>query len=484
MASRGEQLGSRIMSFGKVKSKIQSETEKATFNDVAGVDEAKEELKEVIEFLKDPKKFQRLGGKIPKGVLLIGPPGCGKTLIARAVAGEAGVPFFSISGSDFVEMFVGVGASRVRDLFEQGRKAGKIEGKGAIIFIDEIDAVGRLRFSGIGGGNDEREQTLNQLLVEMDGFDAQQGLILIAATNRPDTLDPALMRPGRFDRTIIVNLPDIRGREEILKVHTRKIKLAATVDLKSVASQTPGFSGADLANLCNEAALMAARNNKEAVEEIDLDKSVERVLMGPEKKSHIISKKEKEITALHESGHALLSLLLPEVNPLKKVSIIPRGLSGGYTFTPPLEDRHYWTKKELIAEITMMLGGRASEEINLNEVTTGAQNDLEVATSMARRMVTQFGMSDKVGNLTLGRREGLVFLGRDLMEERNYSEQTARIIDEEVKKITDDAYDKALNLLRSSKDKLRLLSDSLLEKEVLSGEEVKQILGIQKSDLV
>ncbi len=483
MAARGEQLGSRIMSFGKVKSKIQSENEKATFNDVAGVDEAKEELKEVIEFLKDPKKFQRLGGKIPKGVLLIGPPGCGKTLIARAVAGEAGVPFFSISGSNFVEMFVGVGASRVRDLFEQGRKAGKIEGKGAIIFIDEIDAVGRLRFSGIGGGNDEREQTLNQLLVEMDGFDAQQGLILIAATNRPDTLDPALMRPGRFDRTIIVNLPDIKGREEILKVHTRKIKLAATVDLKSVASQTPGFSGADLANLCNEAALMAARNNKEAVEEIDLDKSVERVLMGPEKKSHIMSKKEKEITALHESGHALLSLLLPEVNPLKKVSIIPRGLAGGYTFTPPLEDRHYWTKKELLAEITMMLGGRASEDINLNEVTTGAQNDLEVATSMARRMVTQFGMSEKLGNMTLGKREGLVFLGRDIMEERNYSEQTARIIDEEVKKITDDAYDKALNLLRNSQDKLKLLSDALLEKEVLSGEDVKRILGIQKSDL-
>jgi len=484
MAARGEQLGSRIMSFGKVKSKIQSDNEKATFNDVAGVDEAKEELKEVIEFLKDPKKFQRLGGKIPKGVLLIGPPGCGKTLIARAVAGEAGVPFFSISGSDFVEMFVGVGASRVRDLFEQGRKAGKVEGKGAIIFIDEIDAVGRLRFSGIGGGNDEREQTLNQLLVEMDGFDAQQGLILIAATNRPDTLDPALMRPGRFDRTIIVNLPDIKGREEILKVHTRKIKLAPSVDLKSVASQTPGFSGADLANLCNEAALMAARNNKEAVEEIDLDKAVERVLMGPEKKSHIMSKKEKEITALHESGHALLSLLLPEVNPLKKVSIIPRGLAGGYTFTPPLEDRHYWTKKELLAEITMMLGGRASEEINLNEVTTGAQNDLEVATGMARRMVTQFGMSEKLGNMTLGKREGLVFLGRDLMEERNYSEQTARIIDEEVKKITDDAYDKALTLLKMSRDKLKLLSDTLLEKEVLSGEEVKRVLGIQKSDLV
>ena len=484
MAARGEQLGSKIMSFGKVKSKIQSNNEKATFDDVAGVDEAKEELKEVIEFLKDPKKFQKLGGKIPKGVLLVGPPGCGKTLIARAVAGEANVPFFSISGSNFVEMFVGVGASRVRDLFEQGRKAGVVSGKGAIIFIDEIDAVGRLRFSGIGGGNDEREQTLNQLLVEMDGFDGQQGLILIAATNRPDTLDPALLRPGRFDRTIIINLPDIKGREEILKVHTRKIKLAESVNLKSVASQTPGFSGADLANLCNEAALMAARNNKEAVEEIDLDKSVERVLMGPEKKSHIMSKKEKEITSFHESGHALLSLLLPEVNPLKKVSIIPRGLAGGYTFTPPLEDRHYWTKKELLAEITMILGGRASEELNLSEVTTGAQNDLEVATGMARRMVTQFGMSGRLGNLTLGRREGLVFLGRDIMEEKNYSEQTARIIDEEVKQITDDAYNKALELLKDNQDKLRLLSNSLLEKEVLSGEEVKKILGIEKSDLV
>ncbi|MCX5669006.1 MAG: ATP-dependent zinc metalloprotease FtsH [Candidatus Omnitrophica bacterium] len=484
MAARGEQLGSRIMSFGKVKSKIQSNNEKATFDDVAGVDEAKEELKEVIEFLKDPKKFQKLGGKIPKGVLLVGPPGCGKTLIARAVAGEANVPFFSISGSNFVEMFVGVGASRVRDLFDQGRKAGIVSGKGAIIFIDEIDAVGRLRFSGIGGGNDEREQTLNQLLVEMDGFDGQQGLILIAATNRPDTLDPALLRPGRFDRTIIINLPDIKGREEILKVHTRKIKLAESVDLKSVASQTPGFSGADLANLCNEAALMAARNNKEAVEEIDLDKSVERVLMGPEKKSHIMSKKEKQITSLHESGHALLSLLLPEVNPLKKVSIIPRGLAGGYTFTPPLEDRHYWTKKELLAEITMILGGRASEELNLGEVTTGAQNDLEVATGMARRMVTQFGMSERLGHLTLGRREGLVFLGRDIMEEKNYSDHTAHIIDEEVKQIIDDAYNKAIEILRNNQDKLKLLSNSLLEKEVLSGEEVKKILGIEKSDLV
>ena len=484
MANRGEQLGNRILTFGKVRSKIHSEkdSERITFSDVAGVDEAKEELKEVIEFLKDPKKFQRLGGKIPKGVLLVGPPGCGKTLIAKAVAGEAGVPFFNISGSDFVEMFVGVGASRVRDLFEQGRRASKVSGKGAIIFIDEIDAVGRLRFAGIGGGHDEREQTLNALLVEMDGFDTQQGLILIAATNRPDTLDPALLRPGRFDRHIIVNLPDIKGREEILKVHTRNLKLSANVVLKSLASQTPGFSGADLANLCNEAALLAARHNKDAIEMIDFEKSVERVLMGPEKKSHIMSKKEKEITALHESGHSLLSLLLPEVNPLKKVSIIPRGLAGGYTFTPPLEDRHYWTKSQLIQEITLMLGGRASEEINLNEVTTGAQNDLEMATQMARRMVTQFGMSDKLGHITLGRREGLIFLGRDIMEEKNYSEETARLIDEEIKKIVDESYSKAKNLLQQNLDKLKTLSHALLEKEVLNGEEVKHLLGIEKPD--
>jgi cell division protease FtsH len=486
MASRGEQIGNRIMSFGKVQPRIHTgqENEKATFKDVAGVDEAKEELKEVIEFLKDPKKFQKLGGKIPKGVLLVGPPGCGKTLIARAVAGEAGVPFFSISGSDFVEMFVGVGASRVRDLYEQGRRAAKSSGKGAIIFIDEIDAVGRLRFSGIGGGHDEREQTLNALLVEMDGFDTTQGLILIAATNRPDTLDPALLRPGRFDRHIVVNLPDIKGREEILKVHTRKLKLSLTVDLKSIASQTSGFSGADLANLCNEAALLAARYNKESIEMIDFEKSVERVLMGPEKKSHIMSKREKEITALHESGHSLLSLLLPDVNPLKKVSIIPRGLAGGYTFTPPLEDRHYWTKRELLSEITMVLGGRAAEEITLNEVTTGAQNDLETSTTMARRMVTQFGMSEKLGNITLGKREGLIFLGRDIVEERNYSDETARLIDEEVKKIVDEAYGKAKDLLKKNLDKLRLLSNTLLEKEVLDGESVKRLLDIQKNDLV
>jgi len=485
MAARGEQLGNKVMSFGKMRTKIHNEKddEKVTFSDVAGVDEAKEELQEVIEFLKDPKKFQKLGGKIPKGVLLVGPPGCGKTLIAKAVAGEAGVPFFSLSGSDFVEMFVGVGASRVRDLFEQGRRAAKTSGKGAIIFIDEIDAVGRLRFSGIGGGHDEREQTLNALLVEMDGFGTEQGLILIAATNRPDTLDPALLRPGRFDRHIIVHLPDIKGREEILRVHTRKIKLAANVNLKSIASQTPGFSGADLANLCNEAALLGARYDKEAVDMIDFEKSVERVLMGPEKKSHIMSKKEKEITALHESGHALLSLLLPEVNPLKKVSIIPRGLAGGYTFTPPLEDRHYWTKKELSAEIALMLGGRISELLNLGEVTTGAQNDLEMATQMARRMVTQFGMSEKLGNVTLGRREGLVFLGRDIMEEKNYSDETARLIDEEVKKIVDEAYAKAKVLLEQNLDKLKTLSNALLEKEVLDGEETKLLLDIVKQDL-
>ncbi len=484
MVSRGEQLGSRILSFGKVRPKLHVETEgeKTTYNDVAGVDEAKEELKEVIDFLKDPKKFQRLGGKIPKGVLLVGAPGTGKTLLARAVAGEAGVPFFSMSGSDFVEMFVGVGASRVRDLFEQGRRAAKSAGKGSIIFIDEIDAVGRLRFSGIGGGHDEREQTLNQLLVEMDGFDSTQGLILIAATTRPDTLDPALLRPGRFDRHIVIRLPDIKGREEILKVHTRKIKVGTNVDLKSVARSTPGFSGADLANLCNEAALLAARNNKEAVENIDFEKSIERVIMGPEKKSHIMSKKEKQITALHESGHALLSLLLPEVNPVKRVSIIPRGLAGGYTFNPPREDRHYWRKNELLSEITLMLGGRASEEINLGDVTTGAQNDLEMATQMARRMVCQYGMSERLGNITLGKREGLVFLGRDITEEKNYSEETARLIDTEVKKLIDAAYNQAKKTLVANHDKLKTLTKALLEKEVLDGEEVKKILGIKKDE--
>jgi cell division protease FtsH len=482
-AHRGTQMGNRIWSFGRSKAKVITELEatKITFDDVAGVDEAKEELKEVIEFLKDPKKFQSLGGKIPKGVLLIGPPGTGKTLLAKAVAGEAKVPFFSISGSDFVEMFVGVGASRVRDLFEQGRKASKLSRKGCIIFIDEIDAVGRLRFSGIGGGHDEREQTLNALLVEMDGFDTQEGIILIAATNRPDTLDPALLRPGRFDRRIVVNLPDIQGREEILKVHTRKIKLSPDVNLKSIARQTVYFSGADIANLCNEAALLAARRNKKMVEMQELEDAIERVVMGPEKKSRKISKREKELTAYHESGHALLSLLIPEVDPVSKVSIIPRGMAGGYTLTPPVEDRHFFSKKELIGRIVVTLGGRASEEINLNEVTTGAQNDLSTATEIARKMVCEYGMSEKLGNLSLGRRHGPVFLGRDIVEERDYSEATAKEIDAEVSRLVKDGYSTAKKLLIENKDKLKLLANKLLEKEVLDGEEVKRFLGFDNS---
>jgi len=485
MAARGEQLGNRIMGFGKVRPKIHSEKEgeKVTFNnDVAGVDEAREELQEVIEFLKDPKRFQKLGGKIPKGVLLIGPPGCGKTLVAKAVAGEAGVPFFSISGSDFVEMFVGVGASRVRDLFEQGRKAAKISGRGAIIFIDEIDAVGRLRFAGIGGGHDEREQTLNQLLVEMDGFATEQGLILIAATNRPDTLDPALLRPGRFDRIIVVNLPDIAGREAILKVHTRKIKLAPDVNLKLIAQQTSLFSGADLANLCNEAALLAARHNKEAVQQQDLEAAIERVIMGPEKKSRVMSKREKELTAIHEAGHAILSLLIPEVDPVTKVSIIPRGMAGGYTLTPPREDKGYHSKQELLGDIAVALGGRVSEELNFGDITTGAARDLEASTQIARQMVCDFGMSERLGNITLGKSHGPVFLGRDLIEEKNYSDETAGIIDEEIKHIVDECYSRAKKLIQENQEKLKLLANTLFEKEVLSGEEIKRMLGLVTPD--
>ncbi len=485
MAARGEQLGNKVMGFGKIQPKIHSDkqAEKVTFHqDVAGVDEAQEELQEVIEFLKDPKRFQRLGGKIPKGVLLVGPPGCGKTLVAKAVAGEAGVPFFSISGSDFVEMFVGVGASRVRDLFEQGRKAARVSGKGAIIFIDEIDAVGRLRFSGIGGGHDEREQTLNQLLVEMDGFGTEQGLILIAATNRPDTLDPALLRPGRFDRVIVVNLPDITGREAILKVHTRKIKLAPDVNLKIIAQHTSMFSGADLANLCNEAALLAARRNKESVEQSDLEAAIERVIMGPEKKSKVMTKREKELTAFHEAGHAILSLLIPEVDPVTKVSIIPRGMAGGYTLTPPREDKKYHAKRELLGNISVLLGGRVSEELNFGDITTGAGHDLETATSLARQMVCDFGMSERLGNITLGRSHGPVFLGRDLIEERNYSDETARIIDEEIKRMVDECYQRARKLVQENLEKLKILADALLEKEVLSGEEVKRMLGLEKGN--
>ena len=452
---------------------------KITFQDVAGVEEAKEELKEIIEFLKEPKKFQRLGGKIPKGVLLMGPPGTGKTLLAKAVSGEADVPFFSISGSDFVEMFVGVGASRVRDLFEQAKKSAKTTGKGCIIFIDEIDAVGRQRFAGIGGGHDEREQTLNALLVEMDGFNTQEAVILVAATNRPDVLDPALLRPGRFDRQIVIDRPDLNGREEILKVHTKNIKLLDNVDLKSIARQTPGFSGADLANLANEAALLAARNSKEGVGLFELQAAIERVMAGPERKSRIISDKERNIVAYHESGHTLLALLVPGADPLHKVSIIPRGTAAlGYTMQVPLEDRYLVSRKELLGKLVVLLGGRASEELCFGEITTGAHNDLDVATNIARRMICEFGMSEKMGNLTLGRRDHQVFLGRDLGEERNYSEETARLIDGEIKRIIDEAYVKAAHELTEHMEQLKALAKALLEKEVLSAEEVRNIVGI------
>ncbi len=474
---RSAQGGGRILSFGKSRAKqISGGKTKITFSDVAGVDEAKEELKEVIDFLKDPKKFQKLGGKIPKGVLLMGPPGTGKTLLAKAVSGEANVPFFTISGSDFVEMFVGVGASRVRDLFEQAKRAAKMGGKGCIIFIDEIDAVGRQRFAGIGGGHDEREQTLNALLVEMDGFDAQEGVILIAATNRPDVLDPALLRPGRFDRMIVITRPDIVGREAILKVHVKDIKLSKDVELRSIAKQTPGFSGADLANLANEAALLAARRNKNTVDMEEMQESIERVIAGPEKKTRVINVQEKKIIAYHESGHALLALLIPGADPLHKVSIIPRGIALGYTMRLPVEDRYIVTKKELLGKIAGILGGRASEDIIFDELSTGAQDDLEKATGIARDMVMKWGMSEKLGSLTFGKREEQVFLGRDILEEKNYSEATAVEIDKEVRKIVDDSYKKAKAELSSNKEKLMVLAEKLLEKEVLDFEEVKKLV--------
>ncbi len=476
---RGQQGGGRLLSFGKSRARqvLPEEAQRITFSDVAGVDEAKEELQEVIEFLKDPKKFQRLGGKIPKGVLLLGPPGCGKTLMARAVAGEAGVPFFSISGSDFVEMFVGVGASRVRDLFDQAKRSAKASGRGCIIFIDEIDAVGRQRFAGIGGGHDEREQTLNALLVEMDGFNTQEGVILVAATNRPDVLDPALLRPGRFDRQVVIDRPDLRGREEILRVHIRKIKLAKEVDLKSIARQTPGFSGADLANLANEAALLAARREKNEVGMTEMEAAIERVMAGPERKSRVISPYEKKVVACHEAGHALASMMIPGSDPVHKVSIIPRGTAAlGYTMQLPLEDRYIMTRTELMGKLAVLLGGRSAEELTFGEITTGAQNDLEIATEIARRMVCEYGMSDKLGSLTYGRREGMVFLGRDIVEERNYSDQTAVLIDQEVHRIVEEAHRRARDLLTQHKDRLKRLSDTLLEKEVLDGDEAKRIV--------
>jgi cell division protease FtsH len=473
------QGGGRIWSFGKSRAQQVSQGKmKITFKDVAGVDEAKEELQEVIEFLKDPKKFQTLGGKMPKGVLLLGPPGCGKTLLAKAVAGEAGVPFYSISGSDFVEMFVGVGASRVRDLFEQAKKSAKLSQKGCIIFIDEIDAVGRQRFAGIGGGHDEREQTLNALLVEMDGFNTQEGVILIAATNRPDVLDPALLRPGRFDRQIVVDMPDIGGREAILKVHVRNIKLDKDIDLKTIARRTPMFSGADIANLVNEAALLAARRNKKTVQTDDFEEAAERVMAGPERRSRVISKDEKRITAYHEAGHALLALLIPDADPLHKVSILPRGLALGYTFTPPHEDRHLHTKKKLLAQIVVTLGGRVSEEIIFGEISSGAHDDLRKITNIARVMVTRFGMSDRLGQLTFGKPHEHIFLGRDIGEIKDYSEETAQAIDSEVKGIVDTCYAKAKDALNKNKEQLKALAEELLEKEVLSEKEVRSITGI------
>src|SRR3989338_3733290 len=479
-----QQGGGKILSFGKSRARqLSTEKQRITFKDVAGVEEAKEELQEIIEFLKDPLRFQKLGGRIPKGVLLMGPPGTGKTLLAKAVAGEANVPFFSISGSDFVEMFVGVGASRVRDLFEQGKKAAKVSGHGAILFIDEIDAVGRQRFAGIGGGHDEREQTLNALLVEMDGFDTQTGVILIAATNRPDVLDPALVRPGRFDRQVVIDRPDIKGREEILRVHTKNIKLADNVDLTKLARQTPGFTGADLANLTNEAALLAARFNKTEVSQKELEGSIERVMAGPERKSRIISKEEKEIVAVHESGHGIMTVMIPvAMDQLHKVSIIPRGHAAlGYTLQLPMEDRYLMRQQENLDKITVLLGGRVAELLVFNEVTTGAHNDLEVENFLAQRMVCDYGMSKRLGRVAFGKRDEEVFLGRDIFRSKDYSENTAVMIDEEVRRIIEDCYTRAKGILEANLDKLRKLADRLLEKEVLDSEEVKEIMGIPLS---
>ncbi len=464
--------GNKALSFGKSRAKLLTPTQKkVTFKDVAGVEEAKVELQEIIEFLKDPQKFQKLGGKIPKGVLLIGPPGTGKTLLARAVAGEANVPFFTISGSDFVEMFVGVGASRVRDLFEQGKKNAP-----CIIFIDEIDAVGRHRGAGLGGGHDEREQTLNALLVEMDGFDTNEGVILVAATNRPDVLDPALLRPGRFDRRVVVDRPDLRGREQILKVHTRNTPLAENVDLTIMARGTPGFSGADLANLVNEAALNAARFNKKKVEMIDFEYAKDKVMMGPERKSMIMTEDEKKNTAYHEGGHALVAAILPDADPVHKVTIIPRGRALGVTMQLPAEDKYSHTKEYLEATITVMMGGRIAEEKFLGHMTTGAGNDIERATDMARKMVCEWGMSE-MGPLTFGRPEQEIFLGRDFGRTQDYSEATANQIDAEVKRIVTAAYDRANKVITDNTKAMHRLARTLLEKEVLDGDEVLQILA-------
>jgi len=463
--------GNKALSFGKSRAKLlSSQQKKVTFKDVAGAEEAKEELQEIIEFLKEPQRFQKLGGRIPKGVLLVGPPGTGKTLLARAIAGEAGVPFFSISGSDFVEMFVGVGASRVRDLFEQGKKNAP-----CIIFIDEIDAVGRHRGAGLGGGHDEREQTLNQLLVEMDGFESNEGVILIAATNRPDVLDPALLRPGRFDRRVIVARPDVKGREGILQVHTKRIPLAEDVDITVLARGTPGFSGADLANLVNEAALNAARYNQKSVSMTDFEGAKDKVLMGVERKSLIISDAEKRNTAYHEAGHALVAAMLPHADPLHKVTIIPRGMALGVTMQLPTDDKHTYTRDFLESQIAIMMGGRLAEEIFLGHMTTGAGNDIEQATEMARRMVCDYGMSE-LGPLTFGKREEQIFLGREIAQHRDYSEDTAIRIDHEIKRLVTEGYAKAKQILEENKETLCRIAEALLEREVLDANEVRMII--------
>jgi len=469
---QSQNTGNQALSFGRSRARRLPETSpKVTFDDVAGVEEAKAELIEVVEFLKNPRKFQALGARIPKGVLLLGPPGCGKTLLARAIAGEAGVPFFHMSGSEFVEMFVGVGASRVRDLFEQAKA-----NRPCIIFIDEIDAVGRQRFAGLGGGHDEREQTLNQLLVEMDGFEPNSRVVLIAATNRPDVLDPALLRPGRFDRRIQVDNPDLKGRMAILKVHLKGKPLADDLDLEVLGRRTPGFSGADLANLANEAALLAARRDKDKVAMAELEDSVERVVAGPERKSRIISESERKILAHHEVGHAVLAELLPKADPVHKVSILQRGLALGYTLQLPAEDRYIMSRSELLDRITVFLGGRVSEELTFQEISTGATDDLKKATDIARHMVTDFGMSEVLGPVSLGRKYEQPFLGRDIMEDRNYSEQVASAIDKEVSTIIEDCYERAKSLLTEHADEVRAVVTVLLKKETLAGEEIRAIM--------
>ena len=468
--------GGRVMNFGKSRARRYDEDNiKITFKDVAGADEAKQELEEVVEFLKHPKKYNDLGAKIPKGVLLYGPPGTGKTLLAKAVAGEAGVPFFSISGSDFVEMFVGVGASRVRDLFEQAKKSAP-----CIVFIDEIDAVGRQRGAGLGGGHDEREQTLNQLLVEMDGFGANEGIIMIAATNRPDILDPALLRPGRFDRQIVVDRPDIKGRQEILKVHVKGKPISPEVELGVIARRTPGFTGADLSNLVNEAALMAARKNKNKIDMPEMEEAAERVIMGPERRSRVISDKEKRLTAYHEGGHTLVGMLLDNTDPVHKVTIIPRGRAGGYTLSLPKEDRYYATRSVMLDDLKVLLGGRVAEALVLKEISSGASNDLQRATSLARQMICEYGMSPELGPMTFGHRQDQVFLGRDIGRDKDYSEEVAAKIDKEIRKFIDEAYQKTESLLNENMDKLHLIADALIERETLEGEEIDQLMKYGK----